>query len=132
MDSSSIETLRDFARATGVAINSIKINSGTLEIRDGRPIWLKRRKPGSELIAISANMFFRLTGARIRVRVNPEKWQRWEVSCFRLLHGGGFRAFATTVGLPAETFEGGELFAVNALLTQNTFSTRPAPGVPCR
>jgi hypothetical protein len=94
MDSALIETLRDFARATGVAINSIKINSVACEIRDGRPIWLKRRKPGSELVALSANLFFRLTRAQIHVWVKSEKWQRWEVYCFGLLHGRGFRAFA--------------------------------------
>src|SRR5215472_4109529 len=94
MDSTLIETLKSLAKTTGVAIDSIKINSTTREIRSGRPIWVKRRKPGSELVAISANLFFRLTSARIRVWVSSQKWQRWEVACFHLLYGHGFRAFA--------------------------------------
>jgi hypothetical protein len=87
-------TLKDLVGATSVALDSIKINSVTREIREGRPMWLKRRKPGSELIAVSANLFFRLTRARIHLWVSPEKWQRWEVACFLLLYDRGFRAFA--------------------------------------
>ena len=94
MDSTLTETLKGLAKSTSVAIDSIKINSTTREIRGGQPMWLKRRKPGSEVIAISANLFFRLTGARIHVWVSPKKWQRWEVACFHLLYGGGFCAFA--------------------------------------
>jgi hypothetical protein len=94
MDSTLTETLRDLAGAASVAIESIKINSVNREIRDGRTMWLKRRKPGSEFIAVLANLFFRLARARIHVWVNPGKWQRWEVLCFHLLHDPGFRAFA--------------------------------------
>jgi len=94
MDSALTEILKSLAEATGVAIDSIKINSTTREMRSGQPIWVKRRKPGSELVAVSANVFFRLTRARIHVWVSPEKWQQWEVSCFHLLYGHGFRAFA--------------------------------------
>ena len=94
MDSALTEILKSLAEATGVAIDSIKINSTTREMRNGQPIWVKRRKPGSELVAVSANVFFRLTRARIHVWVSPEKWQQWEVSCFHLLYGHGFRAFA--------------------------------------
>jgi len=52
--------LRDLTRAVQTALNYIKINSITLEMREGRPMWVKRRRPGSELIAAAANLFFHL------------------------------------------------------------------------
>jgi hypothetical protein len=86
--------LRELSEASNRAINRIKINSITCEIRDGKPIWVKRRRRGSELIAGQANLFFRLAQGHVHVWVDPKKWQRWEVFCFRLLHAPGFNAFA--------------------------------------
>lgn len=85
--------LRELSEAANRAINCIKINSVTREMRDGKPMWLKRRRWGSALIAGQANLFFRLAQGRVHVWVDARKWQRWEVNCFRLLHGGKFRAF---------------------------------------
>jgi len=88
------EALEGLAQAAGVAIDSIKINSVTRQTCGTHTLWLKRRKPTSELIAASANLFFRLACARIHVWVNPQKWQRWEIACFRLLYDRDFRVFA--------------------------------------
>jgi hypothetical protein len=77
--------LRGLLEAANQAINYIKINSITLEICEGKPMWVKRRRWGSELIAGQANLFFRLAQGRVHVWVDPKKWQRWEIYCFRLL-----------------------------------------------
>jgi hypothetical protein len=76
------------------SIESIKINSTAYEIRAGRHIWVKRRRRGSELVAIFANFFFRLSHAPIHLWILSKRWQRWEVDCFHLLYDQGFSAFA--------------------------------------
>ena len=88
------EALESLAEASGAALDSIKINSVARQIRGGRTMWVKRRKPASELIAVSANLFFRLARARIHLWVDPQKWQRWEIACYRLLYDRDFRVFA--------------------------------------
>jgi hypothetical protein len=89
-----ISRLRELSKAANQAINCIKINSITSEMRQGNAIWVKRRRWGSELIAGQANLFFYLAQGRVRVWIDPKKWQHWEVYCFRLLQGPRFRAFA--------------------------------------
>jgi hypothetical protein len=86
--------LRELSEAANQAINRIKINSITLEIRQGKPMWVKRRRWGSEVIAGQANLFFRLAQGRVHVWVDPKKWQRWEIYCFRLLQEPRFCAYA--------------------------------------
>ena len=86
--------LRELSEAANQVINYIKINSITVEMRAGRPIWVKRRRLGSELIASQANLFFRLAQGRVHVWVDPKKWQHWELCCFRLLQEPRFRVFA--------------------------------------
>jgi hypothetical protein len=86
--------LRELSKTANQAINCIKINSITFEMRQGSSVWVKRRRWGSELIAVQANLFFRLAQGRVRVWVDPKKWQHWEIYCFRSLQGRRFRAFA--------------------------------------
>jgi hypothetical protein len=81
-------------RELSEAVNSIKINSISVETRAERQMWIKRRRFGSELIASQANLFFRLAKARVHVWVDSRKWQHWEVHSFRLLQGPEFSVFA--------------------------------------
>lgn len=80
--------------AAGSAIDAIKINAVSDEMRDGRAMSVKRRRPGSGWVVRCANIFFRLARQPVYVWENPERWQRWEVECFRMLHGGSFHAIA--------------------------------------
>jgi hypothetical protein len=75
------------------AIEGIKINAICLEIREDRLMWIKRRLPGSGLIALFANLFFFLARARIHLWISLKKWQSWEVTCFRLLYGQTIEVF---------------------------------------
>jgi hypothetical protein len=86
--------LHRLAATASTAIDSIKINSITREVRRGRPMWVKRRRRGSELVAATANLFFWPGRSPIRVWINTEKWQRWELGCFHLLHDHTLEAFA--------------------------------------
>jgi hypothetical protein len=74
-------------------IEGIKINAIGLEIRRDSLMWIKRRQPGSGLIALFANLFFFLARARIHLWISLKKWQCWEVTCFRLLYGKTIEVF---------------------------------------
>jgi len=92
------------------AIESIQINSITLETRNRRTLIVKHRRWGSELVAIIANLFFRLSRSPIHVWVRPGRWLRWEIKCFRLLYNGGFQVFAEgSRTLCQESFRGKSL-----------------------
>jgi hypothetical protein len=80
--------------ATGSLVDRIKINALTRECRDGRTLWIKRRRWAAGPIMACANRFFRLAGNPIQALQEPATWQRWEVDCFLRLHGDRFRAFA--------------------------------------
>jgi len=74
------------------AVGRIKINAHWRERRDGRVVWVKRRRTGSEQIARVANWFFRLAHDPIHVCAEPDEWQHWEICCFDLLYDHRFRA----------------------------------------
>ena len=82
-----------FCSALGRLVDGIKINSVSREVRNGRTLWVKRRRRTAGLITAGANCFFRLSGQPVRALQNLS-WQRWEVDCFHSLHGATFRAFA--------------------------------------
>lgn len=86
--------LRSLGKLAGEAIESIRINSLTVERRDGRPLFVKRRRVAAKPIAALANLFFPLAGNLISVWVDNGKWQRWEIDNFLLLNGDRFDAFA--------------------------------------
>lgn len=87
--------------AAGSLVDRIKINSIAREVRDGRTVWIKRRRASAIPIMACANIFFRLAGARLRAIREPEVWQRWEIGCFARLHGSRYRAFADGPGAVA-------------------------------
>lgn len=82
-----------FFNAYGSWIDAIRINAITDEVRDGRLVWVKRRKRGSQKYLYAANLFFRLARNPVSVCTRIEHWRRWEIECFQLLHGESFRAF---------------------------------------
>ncbi|MES2571841.1 MAG: hypothetical protein V4710_17530 [Verrucomicrobiota bacterium] len=82
------------ASAAGTLVDHIRINSIKRSEHHGRGVWIKKRRPVARLILGSANLFFRLAKAPLRAIGDPLRWQRWEIDCFELLHGGEFHAFA--------------------------------------
>jgi hypothetical protein len=73
----------------------VKVNAAWREVRNGRPIWFKRRRSLGGPILRGANLFFALAQAPVRALALTAEWQRWEVDSFAALHGAeGFRAFA--------------------------------------
>ncbi len=78
----------------GTLVDTIKINAVTRECRQGRALWIKRRRWPAVPIMTCANLFFRLARNPIQALTERAAWQRWEVDCFLRLHGEDFHAFA--------------------------------------
>ena len=78
----------------GAWIDRIRINALTREVRDGRPLWVKRRHVAAQPIIHAANGFFRLVGNPVVVLGRIDEWRSWEIDCFRRLHGEAFAVFA--------------------------------------
>lgn len=81
--------------ALSLLTERVKVNSMRRETRDGRCFWVKKRRVAAEIILRGANAFFAMAGAPLRAILPTSAWQRWEVECFRGLHGWeGFTAHA--------------------------------------
>ena len=85
------KTFREFATA---AVDFLKINTVEHKFRQGKPVVIKTRTATSQQIAETANLFFGLASIPIRFLSSMEEWQRWEIGCYHMLNGDGFRAFA--------------------------------------
>jgi hypothetical protein len=93
--------------AASALAERIKINRLTREWRDGRLIWIKRRRRSAPPVLAAANLFFRLAGAHVRAIEHGPRWQRWEVDCFRELHADSFQAWPEgPCAVAAETVPG--------------------------
>ena len=51
-------------RFAGVMIDKVRINEIRLKSRDGKLMWVKRRRPGSRVLALGANCFSVWLGTR--------------------------------------------------------------------
>ena len=80
--------------SAGAIVDRIKINALSRETRDGRTVWIKRRRATAGPIMGLANCFFDLVGNPVQTLRDAAAWQRWEIGCFLHLHGDDFRAFA--------------------------------------
>jgi hypothetical protein len=77
----------------GSAIDAIRINAISREVREGRAVLVKRRRWVGGPLTHTANLFFRAARHPVFVWANAGAWQRWEVSSFNLLHAEQYRAF---------------------------------------
>src|SRR5947207_10460826 len=90
-------------------VDSVKLSSVSETVRRGRRVVLKRRNPYSEQLADLGNLYFRISGIRIRFWSKVEDWRRWEAECFQMLNADRFRAFPSAakpvfaVKLPVKT-----------------------------
>jgi hypothetical protein len=82
-----------WCKHAGSAIDSIRINAISREMRDGREVLVKRRKLAGGSLAQTANIFFRAARHPVFVWADSGAWQRWEVASFNMLHAKQFRAF---------------------------------------
>jgi hypothetical protein len=70
----------------------------------------KRRRRAAWLVMRVANAFFRLARNPVEAIANDAEWRKWEVDCFRLLHGPEFTAGLDPDGMPfVSVLPGGDL-----------------------
>jgi hypothetical protein len=81
------------ANAAARLVDSLKINSVSEKRLRGRRVIIKRRNGYSAPLADLSNLYFRMAGIPIRFWTKIEDWRRWEVECFKMLNGDGFRAW---------------------------------------
>src|SRR5919204_742263 len=113
------KTFREFAAA---AVDFLKINTVEHKFRHGKPVVVKTRTATSQQIAETANLFFGLASIPIRFLSKVEDWQRWEIDCYHMLNGDGFRAFAVGAnGICVEQVPGRSLWdhMIEATLTRS-------------
>lgn len=102
--------MAEFHSLAGNAIEAIRINAITREVRGGRALLIKRRRGWSGAVARCANGFFRLARHPGFVWENIAEWQRWEIGCFNLLHAPEHGAFAENEdAVAADIFPGTSL-----------------------
>jgi hypothetical protein len=82
-----------WCKHAGSAIDAIRINAISREVRDGRALLIKRRRLASGPLVQTANLFFRAARHPVFVWADAGAWQRWEVNCFNLLHSNQYCAF---------------------------------------
>ena len=82
-----------WGQQAGCAIDPIRINAISREVRDGRALLVKRRRFNSGPLSNTANLFFRAARHPVFVWAGAAEWQRWEVTSFNLLHAARYCAF---------------------------------------
>lgn len=91
-------------------VDHFHVNAGSRVLREGRAAWLKQRGWSARWVMMLANGFFRLAGNPVEAVSGRNAWSRWEVECFRLLHGPEFLAGWDPDGRPwAEILPGVDL-----------------------
>jgi hypothetical protein len=83
-----------FFRLAGAMIDKVRINQMRRNLRDDRLMWVKRRRRGSRMLALSANFFFRLASNPVSVLDKTKVWRQQEIANFHLLNGKEFLAFS--------------------------------------
>lgn len=92
-------SMSQMSAAAGAIVERIKINAISREIRNGRAVWIKKRRPIAAPIMACANRFFCAARTPVRAIADRSAWQQWEVGCFERLHQSeGFHAYAEGAG----------------------------------
>ena len=73
-------------------VDRIHLNSSSRSERDGRAVWLKRRRWIARPVMRFANVFFRCARNPVEAIASTAEWRRWELEWFRALHGPEFTA----------------------------------------
>ena len=73
-------------RAVAWLMNRVRVNHVEEGVRDGAPVFVKRRRAGAPIIVWFANRFLALAHSGGCMFVRAHEWIAWEVHCARLLY----------------------------------------------
>ena len=75
-------------RAAAWLMNRVRVNHVEEGVRDGRAVFVKRRRAGASIVVWFANLFLALAHSGSRMFVRAHEWIAWELHCARLLYPG--------------------------------------------
>jgi len=78
--------LEPVQRAVAWLMNRVRVNHVEEGVRDGRPVFVKRRRAGAPIIVWFANRFMALAHSGSWMFVRAHEWIDWELHCARLLY----------------------------------------------
>src|SRR5688572_5805307 len=73
-------------RAVAWLMNRVRVNHTEEGVRDGAPVFVKRRRPSAPIIVWFANWFLALAHSGVRMFFRADEWIAWEIHCARLLY----------------------------------------------
>jgi serine/threonine protein kinase len=82
---SMIELLQ---RVVAWLMNRVRVNLLQPGVRDGVPVFVKRRRAGGSIVIWFGNRFLGLARSGIHMFVRADEWVDWEVHCSQLLYPG--------------------------------------------
>src|SRR4029450_12540613 len=80
--------LEHVQRAVAWLMNRVRVNRVEEGVRDGRPVFVKRRRAGAPIIVWFANLFLALAHSGGCLFVRGHEWIPWELLCAGLLYPG--------------------------------------------
>ena len=75
-------------RAVAWLMNRVRVNHVEEGVRDGAPVFVKRRRASAPIIVWFANRFLALAHSGVRMFLRADEWIAWEIHCARLLYPG--------------------------------------------
>jgi tRNA A-37 threonylcarbamoyl transferase component Bud32 len=78
--------LEPVQRAVAWLMNRVRVNHVEEGVRDGRRVFVKRRRTGAPILVWFANRFLALAHSGVRMFVRADEWIAWEIYCARLLY----------------------------------------------
>jgi len=67
-------------------MNRVRVNHVHRSVRDGFPVFVKRRRAGAQIVVWFANRFLALAHSGVCMFVRADEWTDWEVHCAQLLY----------------------------------------------
>src|ERR1051326_2023124 len=73
-------------RVIAWAMNRVRVNEVRQSLRNGVPVFVKRRRAGGQIVIWFANRFLTLAHSGICMFVHADEWIQWEIHCAQLLY----------------------------------------------
>ena len=78
--------LDNLQRALAWLMNRVRVNDLRETVREGIPVFVKRRRLGASIVIWFGNRFLALADSGICMFVRAGEWIEWELYCTRLLY----------------------------------------------
>jgi hypothetical protein len=80
--------MEQLQQTAGRLLNRVRVNDVQADVREGVPVFVKRRRPGAQVVIWFANRFLALARNGSCMFLRAHEWTAWEVHCAQLLYPG--------------------------------------------